>query len=301
MRLDAFEVHEPIPELHNTCVIAVLRPWINVGRVGTQILTKLKGHLDAKELGRLARPGNFYDFTRYRPRTRTVNDRRVLTIPNTIVHYAHDDESNRDYLFLEMREPHAKGEDYAEAVVNLLKQFDVTEYCGIGGMYDSVPHTRPLLVTGNLTKDQEARAGGLVSTRSGTYQGPTSIANLVSQAQANSEVITISLMARLPQYLQLEEDHMGAARLMEVLCTLYGFPVSLADSAGGEKQYQEISQTVESNKPEVKELIQELERYYDQNIVSMQSQEQSDVSLSPEVASFLDEMGERLDEGKETQ
>ncbi len=114
-------------------------------------------------------------------------------------------------------------------------------------------------------------------------------------------MITTSLMARLPQYLQLEEDHMGAARLMEVLCTLYGFPVSLADSAGGEKQYQEISQTVESNKPEVKELIQELERYYDQNIVSMQSQEQSDVSLSPEVASFLDEMGERLDEGKETQ
>ena len=301
MRVDAFEIHEPIPELHNTCVIAVLRPWINVGRVGTQILTKLKRHLDAKEFGRLARPGNFYDFTRYRPRTNTVNGRRVLNIPNTIVDYAHDDEGSRDYLFLEMREPHANGEDYTDALVTLLKRFEVTEYCGIGGMYDSVPHTRPLLVTGNLTKDQEERAKGLVSTQRSTYQGPTSIVNRVSQAQADSEVMTTSLMVRLPQYLQLDEDYMGAAHLMEVLCALYGFPGSLVDSAGGEKQYQEISRTVEANKPEIKELIEELEKYYDQGIASTQSQEQDDVSLSPDVANFLDEMGERLDEGKDKQ
>ena len=48
-----------------------------------------------------------------------------------------------------------------------------------------------------------------------------------------------------------------------------------------------------------KELILELERYYDENIAPTQSQEQGDVSLSPDVASFLDEMGERLDDGQD--
>ena len=83
MRLGAFEINEPLPELHEPHVIAVLRPWINVGRVGTLALSRLEQHFGAKDLGQLARPGAFYDFTRYRPRTRFVNGKRVLNIPNT--------------------------------------------------------------------------------------------------------------------------------------------------------------------------------------------------------------------------
>ncbi|MCH8206730.1 MAG: hypothetical protein IH956_06965, partial [Chloroflexi bacterium] len=93
MRIGAFEVGEPVPELKNTCAIAMLRPWIDVGRVGTLVLNKLEKHLGAKELGRLARPGTFFDFTQYRPRIRNVEGRRVLTIPNSSVQYAHDDDS----------------------------------------------------------------------------------------------------------------------------------------------------------------------------------------------------------------
>ncbi len=177
MRIGEFEVAEPVPELKNTCAISMLRPWIDVGRVGTLGLTRLEQHLGAKELGRLAKPGTFFDFTRYRPRMRMVAGRRVFTTPNTIVHHAHDDDTDRDFIFVHVREPHAMGEDYADAIVNLLKHFDVTEHCRIGGMYDSVPHTRPLLVTGTLEDEQAEKAKGLVSPRRSTYQGPTSIVN----------------------------------------------------------------------------------------------------------------------------
>ena len=153
MRIGAFELNEPVPELKNTCAIAMLRPWIDVGRVGTLVLNQLEAKLGAKELGRLARPGTFFDFTRYRPRMRIVDGRRVFTTPNSIVHYAQDADTERDYLFLHLREPHAVGEDYAEAIVDLATYFNVTEYCRIGGMYDSVPHTRPLLVTGTLSDE----------------------------------------------------------------------------------------------------------------------------------------------------
>ena len=224
MRVGAFELTEPVPELHNTRAIAMLRPWIDVGRAGTLVLNRLEQALSAKELGRLARPGTFFDFTRYRPRVRVVEGRRVFTTPNTIVHYAHDDDNDRDYMFLHLREPHAMGEDYADAVVTLLRHFDVTEYCRIGGMYDSVPHTRPLLVTGTLNEEQAQTAAGLISPRRNTYQGPTSIVNLVNEALLQLELDTPSLMAHLPQYVQLDEDHMGASRLMEVLCAVYDFP-----------------------------------------------------------------------------
>ncbi len=296
MRISAFEVRDPVPELHNTCAIAMLRPWIDVGRVGTLVLNRLERHFGAQELGRLEKPGNFFDFTRYRPRTRIVEGQRVLTIPNSIVHYAHDEASDRDYLFLHLREPHAMGEDYTDAIVSLLKHFDVTEYCRIGGMYDSVPHTRPILVTGSLSSDQEQRAQGLVSPRRSTYQGPTSIVNLVTEAMTESEISTPSLMAHLPQYVQLDEDHMGAARLMEVLSAMYGFPTSLADTMRGQKQYQDISRAVENN-AEVKALIQQLETYYDRVLSAPQTpaQPEQDVSLAPDIENFLREMGQRLE------
>ena len=54
------------PGAENTCAIAMLRPWIDVGRVGTLVLNQLEAKLGTKELGRLARPGTFFDFTRCR-------------------------------------------------------------------------------------------------------------------------------------------------------------------------------------------------------------------------------------------
>ena len=67
MRVGAFEVSEPVPELHNTRAIAILRPWVDVGRVGTLALAKVEQHLGAKELGRLARPGHVLRFHQVPP------------------------------------------------------------------------------------------------------------------------------------------------------------------------------------------------------------------------------------------
>ena len=293
MLVDAFEVHEPVPEMHNTCAIAMLRPWVDVGRVGTLVLNKLEKHSGAKELGRLAKPGNFFDFTRYRPRTRNVSGRRVFTTPNSIAHYAHDEETDRDFIFLHLREPHAMGEDYTDAIVALLNHFDVTEYCRIGGMYDSVPHTRPVLVTGTLSEAHAEMAKGIVAPRRSTYQGPTSIINLVNEV-IGEQVETSSLMAHLPQYVQLDEDHMGASRLMEVLCAVYGFPKSLADPARGQQQYVDINKAVEDNE-EVRSMIGQLETYYDRVLAAEEPDEEA--KFSSDVERFLSEMSERLDGG----
>ena len=294
MRVGEFELIEPVPELRNPRAIAMLRPWIDVGRVGTLALNHLERHLGAKELGRLARPGTYFDFTRYRPRTRTVEGSRVLTMPNSIVHYAHDDESNRDFMFLHLREPHAMGEDYADAVVDLLRHFDVSEYRRVGSMYDSVPHTRPLLVTGTLDEEEAERVKGLVSPRRSTYQGPTSIVNLVTDSMSQLEIATPSLMVHLPQYVQLDEDHMGASRLIEVLCASYGFPGTLADPTRGQQQYLDIGRAVERN-TEVKRLIRKFEVYYDRVLAAEEPDEE--VSLSPDVEEFLRNVGKRLEGG----
>jgi hypothetical protein len=147
MRIGAFELHEPIPELKDPYVFVTLRPWIDVNNVGSLILNGLETQFEAQELARLAKPGKFFDFTRYRPNLYLEEGIRRISIPNTTLRYAKRERGN-DLLFLRLLEPHALGEVYVDSVLRLLKTLKVKKYCLLGSMYDAVPHTRPLIVNG---------------------------------------------------------------------------------------------------------------------------------------------------------
>ena len=88
MKIGHFEFNEAIPDIKESHVIAVLRPWIDVGGVGTLTLSRLERHLRATEIGRLSSPGRFYDFTRYRPRSLMNEGKREFNVPNTIIRHA---------------------------------------------------------------------------------------------------------------------------------------------------------------------------------------------------------------------
>ena len=298
MKIGAFEIIDKLPALKSPCAISMLKPWIDVGKVGSMALNRLENHLGAQEIGRLSKPGNFFDFTRYRPRLKLVDGERQTITPNTIINLAHDDESDRDFLFLHIREPHMFGEDYTESIVELLEHFKVNEYFRIGGMYDSVPHTRPLLVTGSLNDDQRDLARGLIVEQGSNYQGPTSIVNLVSDSLKENGILSSSLMVHLPQYVQLEQDFMGTARLLEVLSSIFGFSESLVDVDRGKIQYSEIEGALSSNS-EVKNLIKQLEIYYDRTVSSPENDIGKDIDLSPEVEDFLRQVGGNLDSGED--
>ena len=297
MRIGAFEIHEPVPELRDPHVFAMVRPWVDVGSVGTLTLNRLERFLGSKELGKLVRPGTFFDFTRYRPTMRMANGEREVKIPNSIVRYAKT-ENGPDYLFFHLLEPHSNGEDYTDSLLEVVKHFDVKRYCRIGAMYDAVPHTRPLLVTGTLGSVQLNRPVPHFKVRRSTYQGPTTIMNLLSEGIEKSDIESINLMVHLPQYVQLEEDYAGTSRMIEVLSSVYdSIPADLAPMRRGERQYRELSATLEQNS-ELKDLIQQMEAYYDAQMDSEEYSAEEPVpttTLSPEIEQFLSELGERLD------
>lgn len=116
MRLGGFELSEPLPDMKGAHALAVLRPWVDVGSVGTLAISYLEAQLGAEELGRLARPGNFFDFTRYRPTIYFKEGRRQVTIPNTLINYAKREGGN-EFLFLHLLEPHMLGEVYVDSVL----------------------------------------------------------------------------------------------------------------------------------------------------------------------------------------
>jgi hypothetical protein len=295
MRLGAFELYEPVPRLNEPHVLAVLKPWIDVSNVGTMTLSSLESYLKAAELGKIARPGNFFDFTRYRPTMELKEGRRQVQIPNTTVSYARVPEGH-DFIFLHLLEPHMLSETYVNSVFRLLNDFGVRRYCLIGAMYDMMPYTRPLMVSGsasNLRLQNELEIAKVVSS---DYQGPTTITSLISEMGVEAGMETLSLIVHLPQYLTVENDYRGKKRLMEVLSVLYDFPLAEEDADKAKEQQEQVTHIAEQfiqQEPSYKLILTQLEAYYDSRV----GQAQEETKLSPEVEKFLRDIGRRFKQG----
>ena len=283
MRLGEFELKEPVPELKEPHLLAVLRPWIDVGRVGSLSLSRMERHLRARELGRLHRPGLFYDFTRYRPRSFFNQGKREVSIPNTIVRYA-EREEGPDLLLAHLLEPHLYGEDYADAMLELLHRMGVKRYSLVGAMYDMVPHTRPLLVSGSGTGGDLADEQQRVKVKTSDYEGPSTITYLIPQEAASEGIETRTFVVHLPQYFQVDEDLMGTARLMEILCSLYNLPGRLIERERGTEQYDSIENMVSGEGEDVSSLLQQLEEHYDRE---QRTEEPPPPPLSANIEEFL--------------
>lgn len=293
MKLGAFELNEPLPELKEPHALVMLQPWVDVGSVGTLVLSWLETHFEAKELARLAKPGDFFDFTRYRPTSYFKEGRRQFTIPNTYATYCQQKTGN-DFLFLHLLEPHSHSEVYVESVLRLLAKFSVKRYCLLGSMYDLVPHTRPLLVTGGATGKRTQPELEKLGIESSDYQGPTTIISLLSQRAPDTGIETMSLIVHLPQYAQLDEDYMGTVRLMEVLGSLYGLPMDETYVKNAEQQLEQLSVALGKN-PQLRAAVEHLETRYEER--DRRKKEEETPRLSPEVERFLTEMERRFKEG----
>ena len=291
MRIGDFEITGDVPEFKDPHVLAVLRPWIDVGNVGTLSLERLERHLQAKELGRLARPGRFYDFTRYRPRSYIEHGKRGYSIPSTVVRYAIRDEAP-DLIFLHLLEPHCYGEDYTDSVIELLKFVGASRYSLIGAMYDMVPHTRRLLVTGGSSQGQAEEEYRLVGARPSNYEGPTTITYLISQQAEALGIDTRTFVVHLPQYFQVDDDFTGTARLMEVLCSLYDLPERLEEPERGQQQYETL-QNIVTGTSEVSSLLQRLEERYDRE--NNEGTSSTTVELPPNIEEFLQGLNQDSD------
>ena len=290
MRIGDFEFPEPLPELKDPHVLAVLRPWIDVGNVGTLSMRRLERHLESKEIGRLTKPGRYYDFTRYRPKSVLKQGVREYSIPSTTIS-ASVREHGPDLITLHLLEPHLYGEDYTDSVIEVLRYFGVKRYSMIGAMYDMVPHTRKLLVSGGTVNANNEDEYNLVGVRPTDYEGPTTITYLVSNTLEEMGVETRIFVVHLPQYFQVEEDFTGTARLMEILCTLYGLPSRLADPERGRQQYASL-QNIVSDASEVAGLLERLEERYDRENGDASS---SSSPLFPMVEEFLQGLGSNVD------
>ena len=292
MRIAAFELKNPVPELNKPHALIIITSWIDAGNAASLTLSQFETYFGGDELARLGRPGEFFDFTRYRPTLSLKDGVSEVKLTNAIVTYGRQ-EGKHDFLFLRLPEPHGMAEAYIDSVVELLKYFGVKRYGLIGSFYDMVPYTRPLLVTGSASNEGLNNSLEVAQVMSGDYEGPTSILSLIGQEALQAGIETFSLMVHLPGYFTPEEDYRGEKRLLEVVGSLYGLAVPVDEIEKAKKQDEQFTLTAEQflqQQPQLKIILKQLEDNYDARI----SKEKEEIRLSPEVEKFLKELNGRF-------
>lgn len=291
MSIGEFKISETFPKLEKPHAVAILRPYLNAKDVGTMVFERLKSEFNTKQIGELKEPGKFYDFVRYRPTTYLKDNERKMEIPNTKIFWAKRDHDH-DFLFFNILEPHLHGEQYVNSVIKLLDEFNVEKYCLLGSMLDAVPHTKPLIVSGNVT-DSMLKEKNLSIQRS-NYEGPSSIVFTINlRAEAELEIKSMYFLVSVPQYLQyfqLENGFIpGKIRIMEIFDFLYNIPVMEMERKLAEKQIEEIDKNMENN-PQLEKMLHYFEKLY--------QKKKKEITLSSEIESTLEEM-ERKWEGND--
>ena len=151
------------------------------------------------------------------------------------------------------------------------------------------------MVTGAASGEDTLSRVRSLGVHSSSYEGPTSIASLVSQEVLKTGAETMGLIAHLPQYAQMDVDHVGRLRILELLCELYDLDMDLDRVKLRAGQQQEELKTAMERNPEVRSLVQQLERQYDERVSQLrQGRTEQTSELSPEVLDFLEQLGDQF-------
>ena len=284
----AFELNEPVPELKKPRLAMALSPWIDVGAVGTATLGFLEQAWSAQPLAQLTRPGDFFDFTRYRPTLRRVDGVREIDLPNTYLRHAKD-PSGADWIFMHGLEPHNRAEDYLESIMDVTERFGVAENTLIGSFYGPMPHTRPPLAYGEASDEAALQKLRNFGAQSSAHEGPTTVLALATAQAYARGIETTRIILQLPAYAQLEQDYRGLQTMLELMSGFYGLSLDLSKVAEeATRQTAMINEAVEAD-TRLQRWVQEMETAYDAALSAPESTGEPPPQLSPELEDFLRE------------
>lgn len=289
MRVGWFELNDPVPDLSNPHVFAIITNWLNAGQAASMAISALESFTSAKGLGNLAQPSKFFDFTRYRPEL--IRDGETAKIRVTTASLSYAKSEPNDFVFLRMPEPHMKSEEYIDSIIKVFQYLGVKRYCLLGATYEMLPYTRPILVTGDTSVGYVQDTIQASRVIRNDYQGETSILNTIAQQVECLGIETLDLVAHLPGYLQMERDHRGEVSLLEVVHSLYGIPVPQDDSEQASKEVDQVRQSSEAflnQNPQLKIMLKQLEANYDSRVNN-----QKQTKLPIEFERFLRELRDR--------
>jgi proteasome assembly chaperone (PAC2) family protein len=144
-------------------------------------------------------PEDYYDFQVNRPSIK-VDERVVREIvwPNTVVFEVSTPHLKNDFLIVKGIEPSMKWRTFANELLDLADDYEVSMSITLGALLSDTPHTRPITVTGSGAHPDVANRLGIEISK---YEGPTGIIGVLQDSAHQRGIDAVSLWASVPHYV----------------------------------------------------------------------------------------------------
>ena len=234
--------------------------WPNGGQVSTGVLTYLISKLEARKMGEITSL-TFYDLTIKRPHVKYhLGVLQEYKLPSNVFYYTPKISGKELILFLG-DEPSFRWVEYVEAIMHVVKRFNVKRVYTIGGLLDRVPHTVEPLITFAVNFHHLAPELEKIELEPTNYEGPSSIHSMILYKCREEKVEAVSLWGHSPYYLS-GTDVKTIYHVVSKLLTLLRLSLDVNDLRIQSEEFRErIDMEVNANS-ELKELLSRLEIEY---------------------------------------
>jgi proteasome assembly chaperone (PAC2) family protein len=187
----AFPLRQPI-------MLAAFEGWNDAGESATGAINHLLTSWTHHKLAMMD-PEDYYDFQVNRPSIK-VDERVVREIvwPNTVVFEVSTPHLKNDFLIVKGIEPSMKWRTFANELLDLADDYEVSMSITLGALLSDTPHTRPITVTGSGAHPDVANRLGIEISK---YEGPTGIIGVLQDSAHQRGIDAVSLWASVPHYV----------------------------------------------------------------------------------------------------
>jgi predicted ATP-grasp superfamily ATP-dependent carboligase len=242
-------------------LVAAFEGWNDAGDAASGAVKYLVERTDAEKVAEID-PEEFLDFTSTRPQSRVDDDGvRVVEWPSIDLYAAHL-PGGADALLLVASEPQLRWRTFCEQVVGIAHETGARLVLTLGALVAEVPHSRPVPVVGTATDAALQAELGLPAS---TYEGPTGIVGVLSDACRVAGLPSASLWAAVPTYVPTAPSPKAQLALIERAGEVLGTWVPTTDLEIAAASYErQVSELVEED-DETSDYVSRLETRHDES------------------------------------
>jgi predicted ATP-grasp superfamily ATP-dependent carboligase len=200
----------------------------------------------------------FLDFTVVRPQVRQDEQSgRRIKWPNLELFSIEIESQPFDLLVGLGVEPHLRWKAYTRALLEFVERSGVRMVILLGALLDEVIYSQPVQVSGFAADSELQKRLGF--SRS-TYEGPTGIVGVLSEAIRETGVETLSLWARLPHYVAQTPYTRASLALLQKLEEITKFPIDLTPLQAKAAEFDQTVSEMIASDPQLSAYVRELKR-----------------------------------------
>ena len=286
MEINEETIHK-LPELRNPDFIVALTGWSDAAQVATGTVLYLSRSLDATRFAQIE-GDQFYDFSTTRPEV-TV-DRGLITsiqLPHNSLFFWKNQEANHDLVLLNGIEPHRHWQKFIDSILDLASKLKVRRMYALGGLHDSVPHTREPMISGVVNQPKLIKLLKEHDIQPIDYQGPSSLHSLLLTSCTKRNIEAISLWGHAPFYVRVETNPTVCLGLVRKLTELLGIEIDLKELEKAGEHLQDMLNRLLADSEELQIYIKKLEEQYELEGITPGEPLQGADRIVKEVEDFL--------------